>query len=245
MSAYTRGAILAATIVLALSGCPSDSPESTPPEATTPAVEPPTGAEVTEPTEEELPPGPVLACREARTPQEEDQVCPWFDLCTVADAEGEVRATFHAQVAWWHPVAEDRLIVALRTCRDPETGQALGITPGDAPQELLEITVTGEGEPTWRLLGRAMRGDMTCTLADDGGRAACVAVHAQRSMLWGWLLDLRGEQTSVVHARVEREGTDVIPELALRFDEGGFQVQLANPQSEGELHWVPLLPPKP
>ncbi len=247
MSAYTRTVTVAAAMVLAVAGCPTlgGSPESATPEPATAAVEPPTGAEVTEPTEEEPPPGPVVACREARTPQEEDQVCPWFDLCTVADADGEVRATFHAQVAWWQPVAEDRLVVALRTCRDPDTGQTRGIAPGDAPQELLEITVLDEGEPAWRLLGRAMRGDMTCTLSDDGGRAACVAVHAQRSMLWGWLLDLTGEQTTVVHARVEREGTDVIPELALRFHEGEFQVQLEDPERDDALHWVPLLPPKP
>jgi len=166
MTAFVRTTAATLGIVLVLVGCPTlgGSPEPATPEPPTPAVEIPTEGEVTEPTEEEPPPGPVVSCREARTPQEEDQVCPWFDLCTLSDQEGEVRATFHAQIAWWHPVAEDRLVIALRTCRDPDTGQTRGIAPGDAPQELLEVTVLEEGDPAWRLLGRAMRGDMTCTL---------------------------------------------------------------------------------
>ena len=245
MRATTRTVTVAAAMALVLSGCPTGSPVSTTPEPTTPAVEPATAAEVTEPTEEQPPPGPVVECREARTPQEEDQVCPWFDLCTLTDADGEVRATFHAQVAWWHPVAEDRLVVALRTCRDPDTGQIRGISPGDAPQELLEVAVIAEDVPDWRLLGRARRGDITCTLSDDAQRAACVAVHAQRSLLWAWLLDLTGDQTTVTHAHVDRESADPVPELGLRFAEAQFQIRLEDPERDGELHWVPLQSPKP
>ena len=243
-----RSEVVGFTIAaLALVGCPTMGRDTgaVTPEPPTEVVETPIEAEATEPTEEEPPPGPAVACREARTPQEEDEVCPWFDLCTLADLGGESRASFHAQIAWWHPVAGDRLVIALRTCRDPDTGHTRGIAPGDAPQELLEVTVPEEGDPVWRLLGRAMRGDMTCALSDDATEAACVAVHAQRSMLWAWLLGLEGDQTSVTHAHLLRESTEVIPELALRFHEDRFQVQLPGSEEGGELTWVPLLAPQP
>jgi len=64
-------------------------------------------------------------------------------------------------------------------------------------------------------------------------------------MLWAWLLGLEGDQTTVTHAQVPHEGTEVIPELALRFHEGLFQLQLPGPEQDSGPSWVPLLPPRP
>jgi len=182
-----------------------------------------------------------VTCHDARTPAEEDPVCPWFDVCTLADTDGDQRASFHAQVAWWHPLAADRLVIALRTCRDPDTGAERAISPGDAPQELLEVVIPDDGAPSWRLLGRALRGDLACALADDGQQAACVAVHVQRGLLWAWLLDLGGDRVGVTHASVERPPGDLVARTEVRFVDGGFET-LVGPNAEGTSSWVPLAP---
>ena len=215
------------------------------PAPVTPTAEPPPRDAVSSVQVVVPPPSPNVSCREARAPRQEDADCPYFDECTITDSQGEIRASFHAQVAWWHPVTGDRLVIALRTGRDPDTGQTRAISPGDAPQELLEVTLPADGDPAWRLLGRARRGDMTCALSDDTSRAACVAVHVQRGMIWAWLLDLRGEQIAVTEAQVDREGTEVIPDLALRFHEGQFQVQIGGPEPGNEPRWVSIEPARP
>ena len=216
----------------------------------TPRSEPATTAEelvepVTEaPTEEELPasmPVPSVVCRDARSPDEEDSNCPWFDLCFLKDADAELRASFHAQMAWWHPISEDRLVIALRTCRDPDTGRERWISPGDAPQEVLEVVIPEQGDPSWRLLGRAQRGDLACVLSDDGRQAACLAVHVQRSMVWAWILDLGGDRVTVTHVTVERTPGDLVARTEVRFHEGRFEALIGAGDSD-EADWAPLVP---
>lgn len=184
---------------------------------------------------------PKISCSPPPETWEEAEKCPYFPTCTLTDALGGTRATFRATVWWWEAVDMERVVLAISTCRSPtegRTSEAFG--PGDAPMELVEVSLTPDGLPRWRLLARENRGEWGCGVSLDGLQAVCAAVHVTRSPVTAWQLDLAATPVTATRLRPDTDAWVLsIHEVPrVRHREGRFQVWLDEPQG-----WFDLVPP--
>lgn len=184
---------------------------------------------------------PKIACSPPPETWEPGETCPYFPTCILTDALGGTRATFRAGVWWWEAVGMERVILALSTCRSPDEGRTTdGFGPGDAPLELVEVALTPDGLPRWRLLARENRGEWGCGVSPDGLQAVCVAVHVTRSPVTAWHLDLAAAPVAATRLRPNTDALVLsihdVPRV--RHTDGGFQVWLDEPEG-----WFDLAAP--
>ena len=183
-----------------------------------------------------------VSCSPPPETWEEGEVCPHFPTCTVRDYLGGTRATFRAQVWWAMPVGWEKVILAISTCRSPTDEKTTdGFGPGDAPLELLEVTLPPDGHPRWRLLARENRGELGCGITPDGTQAVCVAVHVKRSPVTAWHLDLAATPTAATRLRPDTDAPALfIHEVPrVRYESSRFQVWLDDPEGWFDLIAAP------
>lgn len=176
-------------------------------------------------------------------PEGDGEACPYYRVYALRDAQDELRSSFYGEVSFWTPVDEHRLLIGLSTCRDPATGKETSSWgAGDAWQELLEVTIPDEGEPSWRLLLRTNRGDMGCKLSPDGTSGACAVRHGGTLIQDLLLLDLSGPKVETrpaeCVAQIDIMSSSTKPRLRYRNDQ--FEVELDGVEAQADSRWVAL-----